>query len=182
MQPTVTNKSLIKATVIALVAAAVALVTVILPAEYNIDPTGIGKAIGITVLSNSELPDQEQISQASETKTDAARSKNQSDIIEVTVPAGRGVEYKFQMDQFAKMEYEWITDGSSLHFDLHGEPEGDTTGYFESYAIATLAGMKGSFTAPFAGSHGWYWENNSSEDVSIQLIISGEYGIIGLKE
>jgi hypothetical protein len=47
-------------------------------------------------------------------------------------------------------------DGTPLYFDLHGEPQGDTTGYFESYAIATLRAMKGSFTSPFSGSHGWY--------------------------
>ena len=38
-------------------------------------------------------------------------------------------------------DHEWLTDGES-YFDLHGEPEGDTTGYFESYAIATTNEMK----------------------------------------
>ena len=79
------------------------------------------------------------------------------------------------------MEYVWITDGEPLYFDLHGEPEGDTTGYFESYAIATLAEMKGSFTAPFTGVHGWYWKNNSDSPVAVQLIVKGEYAEHGLK-
>jgi hypothetical protein len=99
----------------------------------------------------------------------------------VTVPAGKGIEYKFQMAQYEKMTYEWITDGEPLYFDLHGEPQGDTTGYFESYAIATLSAMKGSFTSPFAGSHGWYWKNNSDKPVAIQLIVEGQYEVIGLK-
>ena len=59
----------------------------------------------------------------------------------MTVPAGRGIEYKFYMKQH-EMTYEWLTDGAPLYFDLHGEPEGDTTGYFESYHIAATNEMK----------------------------------------
>ena len=80
------------------------------------------------------------------------------------------------------MTYEWITDGEPLYFDLHGEPEGDTTGYFESYTIATSDEMKGSFTAPFAGSHGWYWKNTTNKPISVQLMVKGEYTVIGLKK
>ncbi len=41
------------------------------------------------------------------------------------------------------MKYQWqTTDSSPLFFDLHGEPEGDTTGYYESYTIATSHEMK----------------------------------------
>ncbi|WP_417446440.1 hypothetical protein [Kangiella sp.] len=179
MQHTVSNKSLLKATLIALIIAAIALVTVILPSEYNIDPTGVGKALGLTALAiNDDTSKDIDLTPAD----DNSQTESMNKVIEVTVPAGRGIEYKFAMEQFSKMEYEWITDGQPLYFDLHGEPEGDTTGYFESYAIATLDEMKGSFTTPFAGSHGWYWKNNTSEDVSIQLIVEGEFEVIGLKQ
>ena len=102
-------------------------------------------------------------------------------VIEISVPPHSGVEYKLKMNQYDKLNYEWITDGSALYFDLHGEPQGDTTGYFESYGIATLDGMKGSFTAPFNGSHGWYWKNTTDTPVAIQLMINGRYQVIGLK-
>lgn len=39
---------LVKSTIIAVVAAAAILVTVVLPAEYSIDPTGIGRALQLT--------------------------------------------------------------------------------------------------------------------------------------
>jgi len=32
--------------------------------------------------------------------------------------------------------------------------------------------MKGSFTAPFDGSHGWYWENES--DTPVRCATYGE--------
>ena len=79
------------------------------------------------------------------------------------------------------MNYEWSSNGGDIYVDLHGEPAGDTTGYFESYTIATVATMKGSFTAPFAGSHGWYWKNKTAQAIDIQLSVSGSYVIEGIK-
>lgn len=43
-------KKLVKSTIIAAVSAAVVLVTVVMPAEYNIDPTGVGKVLGLTTM------------------------------------------------------------------------------------------------------------------------------------
>jgi hypothetical protein len=42
------SKQLIKSTAIALVTAFFLLVTVILPAEYAVDPTGAGEILGLT--------------------------------------------------------------------------------------------------------------------------------------
>lgn len=176
MQPTVSSKTLIKASVSAVIVAAIVLVTLILPAEYNIDPTGIGKKIGLTVLATAG--DEQQAA----TNLTANKGTDEFQTIEVTVPAGRGIEYKFFMKQHEKMSYEWLTGGEPLYFDLHGEPEGDTTGYFESFAIATTNEMKGSFTTPFAGSHGWYWKNKTDKAVAIQLMVKGQYEVIGLKQ
>ncbi|SSR50014.1 Uncharacterised protein [Acinetobacter baumannii] len=44
------TKKLVKSTIIAAVSAAVVLVTVVMPAEYNIDPTGVGKVLGLTTM------------------------------------------------------------------------------------------------------------------------------------
>ncbi|MFT6132676.1 MAG: hypothetical protein ACJAW2_001399 [Shewanella sp.] len=173
MQHTVSSSTLIKAALSAIVVAGIVLVTLILPAEYNIDPTGIGQKIGVTVLAQAAEPEVQQSA--------PAEGSNEFQSIEVMVPAGRGIEYKFDMQQFEKMTYEWITDGTALFVDLHGEPKGDTSGYYESYVIATSADMKGSFTAPFAGSHGWYWKNKSNQPVAVQLLVKGQYKVIGLK-
>ena len=202
MQHTVSSKTLIKASFAAVILAAMALVSLILPAEYNIDPTGVGKALGLTALAQPDsgtqmqavLDAKSETSQASANAPQSDAAKLSEHSINVTVPAGRGVEYKFYMAQFAKMEYQWSTNTeiatdtatnnsspSPLYFDLHGEPQGDTTGYFESYVIATSDEMKGSFTAPFAGSHGWYWKNTSAQAVTVQLKVSGAFTVIGLK-
>ncbi|NRA60891.1 MAG: hypothetical protein HRU25_08245 [Psychrobium sp.] len=166
------KQSLLTSTIVALLIAIVALVLFILPAEYNIDPTGVGEKLGLTVFNG----------QGKETvapKIDVADSQPGS--VTITVPAGRGIEYKLAMKKHASAGYEWTTDGTAVYVDLHGEPKGDTTGYFKSYAIATSDEMKGSFIAPFEGSHGWYWKNTSDQDVKIELIFHGEYVIEGIK-
>jgi hypothetical protein len=170
----VSTKTLLKSTIAATIIALIVFVVFILPAEYNIDPTHIGHKLGLTALAqhDDEVTPQADI---------AANATQGQQVIEVTVPAGKGIEYKFQMAKHEKMTYEWLTDGEPLYFDLHGEPQGNTTGYFESYAIATLSQMKGSFTSPFDGSHGWYWKNNSDKPVAVQLIVEGRYEVIGLK-
>ncbi|MEP1035267.1 hypothetical protein [Ekhidna sp.] len=107
--------------------------------------------------------------------------ENQKGQVEVTVPAGKGVEYKFYLDQYEKLIYEWSAN-VSLHSDFHGEPlDYEQTKYFESYVISRATKMKGTATMPFAGSHGWYWKNNSANDVVVTLITEGKYKVIGLK-
>src|SRR5438552_16577360 len=49
------RKAIAMATVIALVVAAILLVTAVLPAEYGIDPLGTGKALRLTDLAKAEL-------------------------------------------------------------------------------------------------------------------------------
>ncbi len=170
MESNKTNRSLIKATILSFMVAMITLVLFIMPAEYNIDPTGVGAKLGLTVFND-------------ESKTPSAQqsSDGEQDSVIINVPAGKGVEYKLDMNKFQKATYEWATDGGEIYVDLHGEPRGDTTGYFESFTIATVNEMKGSFTVPFDGSHGWYWKNNTDKDISIQLIFSGDYVIEGLK-
>ncbi len=42
------SKKLLKSTAIAAVSSVVVLVTCVMPAEYGIDPTGVGKVLGLT--------------------------------------------------------------------------------------------------------------------------------------
>ena len=70
---------------------------------------------------------------------DSATSQptQRQDSISVTIPARGDKEYKFYLAQGATLEYSWQTDGTELFFDFHGEPEGDTSGYFESFEKST---------------------------------------------
>lgn len=173
--PVPSLKSLLIATTLATLLAALILVTAVLPAEYGIDPTGLGKKLGLTALSssNEEIVDpivmscKEQLSQW-------------TDVITLVVPAHSGLEYKFRLEKGATLDYAWKTNGAKLYFDFHGEPKGDKTGYFKSYKISTDNQASGALLAPFEGIHGWYWENKTTAPVTVFLNTKGSYQIVGL--
>ena len=169
------NKTLIKASVSALLLATFVFVSVILPAEYNIDPLGTGKLLGLNVLANE--PAILDVTVVNKKQLLYQYQKNEVNII---VPANKGVEYKFRMQQFNNITYEWSSQGKLLHFDFHGEPKGDTTGYFQSYTLANAYEMTGSMTVPFDGVHGWYWKNETDQDTVVTLKTEGYYEIVGL--
>jgi hypothetical protein len=103
------------------------------------------------------------------------------DTITLTIPAGKSTEYKFHVSKGALLEYSWESKGGKLFYDFHGEPKGDTTGYFESYKKRTESKSSGSFAAPFEGSHGWYWKNIGSKTVQVTLKTKGAYKILGIR-
>jgi hypothetical protein len=168
--------ALLKATILAAVLAIVVLISVVLPAEYGIDPTGVGTVIGLTALTRAEV-----ITDADELATTSRKVGYQEDSVNISVPAGAGLEYKFHLVKGETMRYEWSSNDGELYFDFHGEPAGDMTGYFESYTVGTGASIRGTFTASFDGSHGWYWENKTPSPIVVALNTQGTYDVIGLK-
>ena len=50
--------ALVKATITAIVVAALILITVVLPAEYGIDPLGTAESLGLSALSGSAIVDE----------------------------------------------------------------------------------------------------------------------------
>lgn len=199
--PVPSLKSLITATVFATLLAGIILISAVLPAEYGIDPTGLGKMMGLTALSaqtkatsqplaitcpvlspqTAEISGQDQKQAANQTEiTQTEQLPQWQDSVKITVPAGEGLEYKFHLAQGASLEYSWTTDGAKLYFDFHGEPQGDKTGYFKSFKESTDNQSNGTLTAPFEGRHGWYWKNKTRSPVTIVLNTKGSYRILGL--
>ena len=101
-----------------------------------------------------------------------------ADEISVVIPVNDGKEYKVFMASDATLNYTWQTDGGALFYDFHGEPDGDTTGYFKSYEKSTSERASGDMTTVFAGTHGWYWQNTTSLPVTISLRINGDYQLL----
>lgn len=101
------------------------------------------------------------------------------DTISITIPPRNGLEYKFHVEKGEILTYSWKTNGSPVFFEFHGEPRGDTTGYFKSFKKTTDSQSSGSLTAPFAGSHGWYWQNDTTNPITLQLKTRGKYRVLG---
>lgn len=53
--PTASTRTLLRSTLIALATAAVVTVCAVLPAEYGVDPTGIGSRLGLTQMGKLKL-------------------------------------------------------------------------------------------------------------------------------
>jgi hypothetical protein len=167
----VSNRGLLLACLVAVIMAVVALVLFVWPAEYGKDPTGIGSALGLTRLAET--------APAARPVFDPEAEGNRQDNIDIVIPAGGGLEYKLHAVKGDHIEYSWSSGDTELYFDFHGEPDGDATGYFESYAEGTAAGLAGSLNAPFDGRHGWYWENNTDGPVTVSLLTFGAYTVVG---
>lgn len=170
------KKSILKATGVAFVVALVILVVAILPAEYNLDPTGLGQVLGFKALAEdqTEVPDSSIEPNKPETKPAIPH------FVELKVGPHQGFEYKLQMTPGSVMVYSW-TSSKELEYEFHGEPEGAPKGEFISFE-KSIAGKsaQGSFTASFEGRQGWYFKNNSGESITIKLTTNGYYEVLGI--
>jgi hypothetical protein len=188
-----TPAQLLRSTVIALAAAVAILVTVVLPAEYGIDPTRIGRLLGLTEMGEikNELADEAEADRQMHGGGDdrsgaldrvlrlfvseAHAEEAWRDEASFTLAPGASAETKLDMAEGAAAEYRWTAEGGRINFDLHGHGGGQSVTYEKGRG--ETAG-EGSFTAPFAGDHGWFWRNRDSAEVTVTLRVRGEYGTL----
>lgn len=192
--PLPTLPQLFKATGIALLAAGAILITTVLPSEFGIDPTGAGKAMGLTALSatnaeaaiapNSYASAAKLASNAAPAapvvqtpagivaKSDVPFSSNE---MSLTLQPGEGAEIKATMRKGEQFVYNWAVEGGPVNVDMHGEKP-DAGDKFTSYWKGQqLTSDQGTFVAPFDGTHGWYWRNRGDKPVSVKVKASGFY-------
>ena len=158
---------LVVASLAALVVAGVVLATVILPAEYGIDPLGTGEALGLTALSNpGSIP----------VRTDGVTPYSRSYRIDEKtfgLAPGEAVEYKYRLAAGATMLYSW-TANYWVRSEMHSEPDGAPAGTAEFFEVEESTVQRhGSYTAPFDGIHGWYWLNENAQPVTLTLYAAG---------
>jgi len=200
-----TSRQLLRSTVIAIGVAAALLVTVVMPSEYAIDPTGAGRVLGLTQMGELKITlaeeaaadaavqpvtapvaqapapaqpvAQEQVAAAPVAEpASAPEPALKSDEISVTLKPGEDSEIKLEMLDKATVSYEWTTNDVPVNHDTHGEPYNGPKGYYHSYSKGKqIKSDKGEFTAIFDGTHGWFWRNRSNSDVTITLKTKGEY-------
>jgi hypothetical protein len=167
------RRTLAIAVILAIVVAGLVLVTAVLPAEYGIDPTGIGARVGLTQLAAAEIDAAVALEPVRAGANTPQPSMFKRDVVEFELGPFEGIEYKYRVDQKgAAFVYAW-TSTSPVKYDFHGEPDGAKKGYAESYAQAEATKAQGTFVAPAPGIHGWYWENQGADVVRIKLTAAG---------
>jgi hypothetical protein len=187
----------------AALAAVVILLVAVLPAEFGIDPTGMGKVFGLTaihepgrklvmkdVVGGNESYREVAIPEmgkptplpnpaVSQIKATAATTRTLS----VTLQLDQETEIKAILDAAQVMVYEWSADGD-VYTDFHGHEPNAGQEFVRYEEQQSGRGGQGSLVAPFSGEHGWFWLNISDKPVTITLKVTGyfnemkDYGII----
>lgn len=165
---------LVIATLAAVAIAAVALVTVVLPAEYGIDPLGTGEALGLVVLSGQGveplIPVREDglIDQSQEYRIDRRTFE---------LGPGEFVEFKYRLEAGQAMVYSWSAS-YWVRSEMHAEQDGATPGTAEFFEVVERGLQRhGSYVAPFPGIHGWYWLNETDRPVTVTLDTAGFFEV-----
>jgi hypothetical protein len=183
------TRKLVISTAAAIGIAAVLLITVVLPAEFAIDPTGIGRALGLTQMGEiKNTLAQEAMTDAAAARTNAPLAPElpmqhvsqstpapgqRADEISLVLKSGEAAEVKLEMANGAKVDYEWMVSGGVVNFDTHGDnPKTDYHGYSTGEEVDSDSG---ELVAAFDGRHGWYWRNRGKGEVTVNLKTSGSY-------
>lgn len=194
------RKKLLWGTVAALGVAAVAVVGFVLPAEYGIDPTGIGKALGLTKLADTgeeeniylkrgqartnvlfpldgaAEPSEEtlQATLAEKGVDFPADAELNSDRFTFELAPYEGIEMKYVLAEGAPMVFSWHTT-APVNVDMHSHPFEGGDALTESFVIDDLRTQTAVYVAPFTGIHGWYWQNRTLEPVTLTLDATGAF-------
>lgn len=96
------------------------------------------------------------------------------DAIDLTLIPGQTVEYKFRLGAGAVMVYSWkVVEGANVKYDFHTVPDGKPISASERMEAAEKNQAHGVYVAPYAGLHGWWWENSSNDITTIRINASG---------
>lgn len=79
------------------------------------------------------------------------------------------------MEEGATLFYTWTAEGGRINFDLHAHA-GDENVTYEKGRGKTSG--EGSINTPFAGNHGWFWRNRDDANVTVTLLLRGDYSSI----
>jgi len=182
----VPKDKLIRNTGIAALIAIVLLLTIILPAEYDIDPTGVGSVLGIRGLShqaavenvNAEI-EESAMAAASPLHINHQPPLKFVDVDLVLEPYGQG-EFKLKMQANARLSYLWHSGTDLVYADLHGHTlvvgeDGEEEIVVRYLETQEGTGESGRFDTPFGGDHGWYFLNLETRPINIRVQISGNF-------
>jgi hypothetical protein len=190
-----TKAQLFRSTIIAGIGAVAIMVTVYLPAEYAIDPTGVGRVLGLTEMGEIKvqlaeeaeadrlLDEQRALDQSSSLLDNVfglfvgaahAQEAWQDEVTFVLEP-GDTAEIKMTMEAGATVTYAWTASGGRVNFDLHAHSGGESVDYERGAGQTEGAG---TIEAPFAGDHGWFWRNRDSTPITMTIQVRGEYSDI----
>ena len=173
---------LVKSTILAAVSAGVLLVAVVMPAEYGIDPTGVGRLTGLKKMGEIKASLAREASAergaapavTREAAPAAVAVGNRTDEMKVTLAPNQGTEIKVELAKGKKVNYSWASDGGRANFDVHGDSKKLKIDY-HGYGKGSEQKSDGVLVAAFDGNHGWFWRNRTANTLTVTLKVNGEH-------
>ncbi|QGG89407.1 transmembrane anchor protein [Agrobacterium sp. MA01] len=203
-----TSAQLVKSTVISVIAAGVLLVTVVMPSEYAIDPTGLGSAMGLTEMGEIKS----QLAEEAELDRQKDQNAGESLIAPQAAPAPPegsslldriirefGISAAYAQDAMRQDEVSItlqpgegaevklvMLKGAKANYawtangsKVNFDTHGDGGGESISYEKGRgAAEHAGVLEAAFDGNHGWFWRNRTGDPVTVTLKTDGAYSDI----
>ncbi|GGI94106.1 hypothetical protein GCM10007973_32860 [Polymorphobacter multimanifer] len=186
------SRQLLGSTLLAGGVAAALLATVILPSEYGVDPTGIGRLFGLTEMGKIKMqlaqeaardaaveatlasqPAAPTVAVPGKSEAGTETGAERSDTITVKLAVGEAAEVKATATKGIQIGFDWSVAGGHVNYDTHADAPGiDYHGYGKG---RESTGERGSLNAAFDGKHGWFWRNRSDAPVTITLRTTGAY-------
>ena len=199
------NKNLLRSVLIAAMVGALLLIAVILPAEYDIDPLGLGGLLGLSAMNSTptrtieitdviggnervtevEIPDfGDPVPLPNPAIHQDETMAHQTRTLQIPIGAEEETEIKALLEEGKVILYSWEVDQGDIYSDFHGHsPEFGTDFWVRYEEHQEGSGNDGSLVAPFSGEHGWYWLNYNEFPVVVTLTVNGyfeeiiDYGI-----
>ena len=174
------------------VVASLITVCAVLPAEFHLDPTGLGAATGLMGLSAEPEAKSAPSSAASPGQPSTAALAREyptpfrTDTIDIPLKGaestGSELEYKVKMKAGQTLIYSWSVAAppQEFYYDFHSQkwPDSSPKETVISHKSGVGIGGNGAMVAPFDGIHGWYLQNQSEKPVVVHLKISGFYDLL----
>lgn len=161
----------------------------IMPAEYHVDPLGVGKLSGIARIW-APAEKKIDVDSGSAPLSREYGADFRTDVVEIPLTdflggaKGSELEYKVRMKKDATVIYHWEVIGAAndndFHYDFHGHT---TPAKGEEMTVATYKqafgiSQSGALTAPFDGIQGWQFSNSAEKPVVVRLRLSGFYELV----
>lgn len=162
-----------------IIAAAIIMLVFVLPAEYGIDPTGIGRKAGLVRIADPGTTTELERGARRKgvlTLSDSAPAEEDGNRDDWNFELGpyESVEFKYTIREGQRIAFTWKST-EPVYYDMHAHPFEGGVDLTESYGVGNAALMHGRYIAPFTGIHGWYWQNRSLDPVTLTLKATGGF-------
>lgn len=199
------SRRLLRSTLIAAAVAILLLFTTVLPAEYGVDPTGVGEVLGLTEMGRikASLAEEQAAADSAEAALlqTGATENAPPPTLPPAAPAVVGAPGTAPGGEAEPAATSHVTEvvlgpnegkevklimrkGAQVTFSwstdrgtVNYDLHADAPGIsYHGYGKGNgLPAHEGTLVAAFDGSHGWFWRNRGSETLTVTLRTSGEY-------